>query len=233
LGYFASFVKFSFYMCGFRSVGIKVTASKPYVVSGFKDLQMGFLDSLFGSKVSNPAVLSAMEKYAKETSDENAADLWQKFLKGKVLLATTADGKEGYKKAKSAREAVALPFTTVSNEKGDTLLAVFVDNAALEAFSPTTPFVVASAEDAVIIAAGKNFNGMMLNPNTPNAVDLRIWQHTVFIEKLAEANKLLALASKLARNGAHSDAEGVLKAAIACSQRDPGPQHPFTAELNV
>lgn len=194
---------------------------------------MGFLDLLLGSKVTNPALVSAMEAAAKDPTDELLVDLWQKLLKAKVLLATTADGKEGFKRIKQPREAVALPFTTVMNAKNEADLAVFSDNAALEAFAPGTPFVAVTGEEAFTIAAGKNYGGLILNPNSASTVTLRCWQYAVFVEHVAEATKLQAIASKFTRAGNHADAEGVLKAAIACSQRDPGPQHPITGELNL
>lgn len=194
---------------------------------------MGFLDLLLGSKVSNPALVSAMEAAAKDPTDELLVDVWQKLLKAKVLLATTADGKEGFKRLKQPREAVALPFTTVMTAKSEAELAVFTDNAALEAYAPGTPFVAVTGEDAFTIAAGKNYGGLILNPNSASSVTLRCWQYAIFVEHVSEATKLQAMAAKYTRAGNHADAEGVLKAAIACSQRDPGPQHPFTGELNL
>jgi tetratricopeptide (TPR) repeat protein len=194
---------------------------------------MGFLDLLLGSKVSNPALVAVMETLAKNPSDEHIADLWQKLLKAKVLLATTQEGKEGFKRVKQPKEAVGIVFTTVMKEKNEADLAVFTDNAALEAFAPGSPFVIVSGEDAFAIATGKNYNGLVINPNSAQSANLRLWQHSVFIDKVSEATKLQAIASKFTRLGNHADAEGVLKAAISCSQRDPGPQHPFTAELNL
>ena len=194
---------------------------------------MGFLDLLFGAKVSNPALLSVMETLSTNPSDEHTVDLWQKLLKTKVLLATTAEGKDSFKKVKQAREAQAVPFTVVHTGNGESDLAVFTDNASLEAFAPGSPFVVVTGEDAFAIASGKNYNGLVLNPGSQTKTNLRSWQHAIFIEKVGEATKLHTMASKLVRAGNHGDAEGVLKAAIACAQRDPGPQHPLTAELNL
>src|SRR5438132_12793271 len=124
---------------------------------------MGFLDGIFGGKVSNPLVVSAIEKYRAETTDDNLVDLWQKFLKAKVLVATTIDGAKSFNGSK-IREAVGLPFHTHANENGDNLLAVFTDNETFTAFAgETTPCVTMTGEQALLLTSAKGLLGMYVN----------------------------------------------------------------------
>jgi tetratricopeptide (TPR) repeat protein len=90
-----------------------------------------------------------------------------------------------------------------------------------------------TGEQAFQLASAKGLLGMIINPKGEHTTELKVWQHQVFIEKISDPIKLHALASKLIRTGNLTDAEGVLKAAIFASQREHGPQHAFTAELNI
>src|SRR5581483_2910556 len=105
---------------------------------------MGLLDGLFSSKVSNPALVSAMEKYRGESSEDNLVDLWQKFLKSKVLLATTQEGAKEFGKVKQIKDAIGLPFNTVPTTGSDNLLTIVTDNESFEAIlgSTSAPVVV-------------------------------------------------------------------------------------------
>ncbi len=194
---------------------------------------MGFLDNFFKTKVTNPVLISAMEAYASNASEENTVDLWQKLMKSKVLLATTEEGRSNFGKIKQIRDAISLPFTTQNSDKGEIQFAVFTDNEALEKFSDSTACVALNGDQVLILAAGKGINALLLNPGSSSHLELRCWQHTVFVDKASDTGKLHALATKFTRAGLNNDAEGVLKAAISVAQKDPGPQHPVTAELNL
>lgn len=194
---------------------------------------MGFLDKLFGKKVTNPVVDSAIEAYAKITTDDTLVDLWQKFSKAKILVGAPRDTKSSFGRIKQIKDAVTLSFTTCQNERGENTLAIFTDSEAAERYQPGLETVTMTGDDALTVAAGKGLNGLTLNPKSEISCELRTWQYTVFIEKVSDANKLHAIASKFSRSSLYADAEGVLKAAVAAAQRDPGPQHPFTGELNL
>jgi tetratricopeptide (TPR) repeat protein len=195
---------------------------------------MGFLEGLFQHNISNPALSAAIEKYGTDQSEDNLVDLWQKFLKAKILLATTQDGAKNFAKVKQMREAMGISFHLVSTEHGDSLLTVYTDSETFKAHVPeTTPSVTVTGEQAVQLATAKGMLGLALNPRTPINVDLKVWQYQLFIEKVSDATKLHALATKLSRAGNFADAEGILKGAIFAAQRDPGANHPFTAELNI
>src|SRR5262249_32648839 len=98
---------------------------------------MGLL-GLFSSNISNPLLVAAIEKYCGDGNDENLVDLWDKFLKSKVLLATTADGAKAFGKVKQMREAVGLSFHCTTNERGDNLLIVYSDTETFKARVPET-----------------------------------------------------------------------------------------------
>ncbi|HEY9793116.1 MAG TPA: tetratricopeptide repeat protein [Candidatus Obscuribacterales bacterium] len=194
---------------------------------------MGLL-GLFGSNISNPALVAAIGKYCGDANDENLAELWNLFLKSKLLLATTADGAKNFGKVKQMREAVGISFHCATNERGDNLLMVFADSETFKAHVPeSAAHVTMTGEQAFQLASAKGLLGMIINPKGEHSAELKVWQHQVFIEKVGDPIKLHALASKLIRGGNQSDAEGVLKAAIFASQREHGAQHPFTAELNI
>ena len=195
---------------------------------------MGLLESFFGGRVANPALLSALAAFKADGSDDNLIQIWQRLLKGKVLLATTPEGAKSFSKIRQIRDAISVPFQSDTNARGDVLLAVFTDNDAYHQFAhDSQTSVTMTGEQAFILASSKGLLGLSVNPKSETATELKVWQHLIFIEKLADANKLNALATKLSRSGNHADAEGVLKGAIAAAQRDPGAQHPFTAELNL
>lgn len=195
---------------------------------------MGFLDFFFATKVANPALIAAMEAYRSDSSDEHLLDLWQKFLKSKVLLATNPDAAKTFAKTKTIRDALALPFSTHTNEHGDVLLAVYADSSSFSELVPSPQVcVVTTGENAFILASGKSMLGMAVNPTSSPTSELKVWQHQIFIEKVADAIKLHSLATKLIRTNNYADAEGVLKGAILAAHKQSGPQHPFTAELNI
>jgi tetratricopeptide (TPR) repeat protein len=198
---------------------------------------MGLLDDLFGAKLQNAPLVSAIDAYNAEPTDEKVAALWQLFLKSKVLLATTADGAKAFNKAKGGniREAAGLPFRTSSSSHGEMMLAVFADNDALAAFdsSGVAAPVVATGDQALLITTIKGFIGLVLNPKSPSSAPLKCWQNTVFVEKVLDATKLRTAAQTFMRSSNYVDAEGALRAAVQAAQKDPGPRHPFAAELQL
>jgi tetratricopeptide (TPR) repeat protein len=195
---------------------------------------MGFLQVLFQSEINNPALLSAMEKYRQLSSDDNLVSLWQKFLHSKIVLATSPENARVVAKLKNMRDTMGLSFHTVSNEKNDSLLALYVDTETFKQAELTGMVsLVLRGEQAYELVVTKGFMGMVLNPKTATSTELKVWQHQIFIEKVADAMKLHSLATKLARAGYAGDSESVLKGAILASQLDPGAHHPFTAELNI
>jgi tetratricopeptide (TPR) repeat protein len=195
---------------------------------------MGLLNSLFSGNVSNPTLLSAVERYLGEATDDNLVDLWQRLIKSRVIIALPGEAAKSFAKIKNINEAFGLPCMTTSKDNGDHLLIVFSDSAFFKGAVPDNMQAIAvTGEQAYQLAVGKGLFGMALNPLQRTACELKVWQFQVFIEHISDPTKLQALSTKLLRAANHADAEAVMRAAILAAQHDPGANHPFSAELNI
>src|SRR4051812_11869768 len=97
---------------------------------------MGLLNQIFGGEVSNPALISAAKSFSSDGTEENLVQVWNKFLKSKVLLSATAKTAKALGKVKQLKEAFKLPLSTHTSERGDNLLTVYCDTNSFRASNP-------------------------------------------------------------------------------------------------